>query len=133
MKKKDTAVGLLRAPSRRGRVSFVLRASRRFRLPFALLSSAAVVWLAPGLLGVWFAVLFVLFGLLPWPRQVQRPPTRRVWSPGGQQWLRQQQQRQQVAVRPARVYRLWSQAEWRARSAALPWAPRRRFLARGPV
>ncbi len=117
-------------PSFRGRVSCFLRGTRRLRLPFALLSSAAVLWLAPGLLGVWFAVLFVLFGSLARPWQVQRPPTRRIWSPAGRRWLRRQQQ---AAARPSRVYVLWSEAEWRVRSAALPWAPRRRFFVRGPV
>lgn len=119
-------------PSFRGRVSRSLRGTRRLRLPFAVVSSAAIVWFAPGLIGVWFAVLFVLFGSLAQPWQVQRPPTRRVWSPSGQQWLRQQ--RQQVrSSRPTRVYVLWSPEQWAARSAALPWAPGPRFFSRGPV
>ena len=130
MKKKHTSsAGLVRAPSWPGRVSFALRASRQWRVPFAVLSSLPVAWLAPGLLGVWFAVLFVLFALLPRPWQVQRPAARRVWSPAGQRALRQHRQ----SVRPARVYQLWSASQWQARSAALPWAPRQRFFARGPV
>ena len=97
-------------------MSRALWATRRLRWPFVLLSSAVVAWLAPGLLGVWFAVLFFLFAALPQPWRVQRPPFR-VWSPPGQRWLRQQ--RQAVAARSSRVYVLWSESEWAARSAAL--------------
>lgn len=120
---------VLRPLSSAARWRVFLWASRRWRWPFALLSSAVVAWLAPGLLGVWFAVLFVLFALLPRPWQVQRPAARRVWSPAGQRALRQQR----PAVRPARVYQLWSAAQWQARSASRPWAPRRRFFSRGPA
>ena len=104
--------------------------SRRGWLPFAVVSSILVAWLAhPGWLGPWGAVLFVLFGTLPRPWRVQRPPRR--FSPAGHQWLTQQ--RAASARRAVREYRLWSEAEWRARSAALPWARRRRFFTRGPA
>jgi hypothetical protein len=125
-------------PSFRGRVSRFLRGTRRWRLPFALLSSGLVLWLAPGLIGVWFAVLFVLFGSLARPWRVHRPPTRRVWSPVGQQWLRQQRRSSALCSpssvpSPPRVYVLWSAEQWAARSAALPWQRRSRFFTRGPV
>ena len=112
------------------RVSRFWWVTRRLRFPFVVLSSVLVAWLAPGLLGLWFAALFILFGLLPRPLQVRRPPVRRAWSPAGQRWLRQQRR---SLPPPARVYVLWSESQWQARSAALPFQRRQRFFARGPV
>ena len=60
---------------------------------------------------------------------LRSPPCRSPWSPAGQRWLAEQR----TALRAAREYLLWSEAEWAVRSAALPWARRRRFFTRGPV
>ena len=78
-----------------------------------------------------FASAAVLVDMDDAPWRVRRAPARSPWCPGGQQWLRQQ--RRAAASRPGRVYVLWSAAEWRARSASLPWAPRPRYFVRGPV
>jgi hypothetical protein len=106
-----------------------LRATRRLRLPFWVLSSAAVGFFAPGLVALWAILLAIGFALLPQPWQVRRPPARRPWSPQGQQWLREQRRPSGPA---RRVYVLWSEAEWAARSASLPFQPRRRYFSRGP-
>ena len=120
----------LQSASLFGRWLQFLRWSRPGWLPFAVVSSVLIAWLAnPGWLGPWGAVLFVLFGALPRPWRARRPPSLR--SPAGHQWLAQQ--RAASAARRGRVYRLWSPAEWAARSAALPWARRPRFFTRGPA
>lgn len=95
--------------------------------PLAILSVFPVAVVAPAMLPLWLLALVILFAWLPHARRVQRPPAHRVWSPAGQRWLRQQR----GSVRPARVYLLWSQAQWAARSAAL--SPRSRFFTRGPL
>ena len=139
MKKKSIAVrqssgrsSVLRPPSSFFSWVQLLRVVHRLRFPFFLLSSGLVAWLAhPGWLSVWWAVLFFVFGLLPRPWQPRRAPARSPWCPAGQRWLREQ--RAAASARPGRVYRLWSEAEWRARSAGLPWSRRPRYFVRGPV
>lgn len=84
----------------------------------------------PGLAALWVVLLGISFALLPQPWQVRRPPVRRASSREGQRWLRQQQAVRSRAA--ATVYVLWSEAEWAARSAALP-SRSQRFLSRGPV
>ena len=113
----------LQSPSWRGRWYQFLRRTRRLRWPSALLSLALVGWLAPGLIGLWLAVLLVTGGLLPRPWQAAAPPVRRLRSPRSRQWLRQQL----VPPPGARVYVLWSEQEWAARCVALPPVPRRSF------
>jgi hypothetical protein len=102
--------------------------TRHLRLPFTLVSCVVVWFLAPGLIGLWFFFLGALFAHLPRPWQVRRPPRARTWSPEGQRWLRRQ-----LRTRPsARVYVLWSEAQWALHTGSLPPQPRR-FFTRAPV
>jgi hypothetical protein len=121
----------LQSPSLGRRWVVLMWRTRRLRWPLALWSMVPFAFLGLGPLAMCALLLLILSWFVPRPWCVRLPPGRRgpCFNPEGQRWLRQQ-----LAPHPgARVYVLWSQEQWTVRSAALPWQPRPRFFARGPV